>query len=149
MEAYQRYIGGAIGHKGLPSCRITIPSLRALISKYISRCKPARNTSIRYPRSNVASTLLNTLWENLEAGRHEHADVPDSLGEDEEPEAIHSEDDDFGYSWQFAEDKDDSDDAGDSARDDVDDEAEDEVELDDMDQGVWEDEYDADGYAAP
>lgn len=167
-----RYLGGAVGHKGLPSNRITACSLLSTIAKYLHLCKPTH--SLRYPQGSLNAALVDSIWDR--AARHDTGadgpgngpaaeDLPEALNalrrnEHEEAEVVPSDEEDFAYEWDYEEDIEDDGHGeegggecklpvdGETGRDiAAEDDEDQERAADDLVEGEWEDAYDAHGYA--
>ncbi|TFY51689.1 hypothetical protein EVJ58_g10435 [Rhodofomes roseus] len=164
-DMLMRFIGGAIGHKGLPSNRVTARSLLSAIFKYRSLCK--QTVSIRYPQGELNSALVDELWET--SLDHDAAPVTEYSGSadparaaSEAEEGVPSDEEDYGYQWNYDESEDDRNEA-------ADDEPEVEGNLSDGDgaeeeragedspdelggedgEEMWEDDFEQEGYASP
>ncbi|KAH9924456.1 uncharacterized protein B0H18DRAFT_1105032 [Fomitopsis serialis] len=154
-DMVMRYLGGAVGHKGLPSNRITIQHLIDKVRRFIHRCSQTR--SIRYPKEtlNLNDALVDKLWADTNAPSADSPDVPknDAMAggdaedsDTEEEDAVPSDEEDFGYGWDYPEDQEDDETAGEEPVDEQ--EVDDEAELgpeDDYPQD--DDEDDGEGYA--
>ncbi|KZT68005.1 hypothetical protein DAEQUDRAFT_728551 [Daedalea quercina L-15889] len=109
-DMLMRYLGGAVGHKGLPSNRITIQHLLDKVKRFIHRC--AQTQSIRYLKDSLNDVLLDKLWADAQssgANEQSHADPTgeDSEGSDADAELVApaSDEEDFGYEWEYPEDR--------------------------------------------
>ncbi|KZT63977.1 hypothetical protein DAEQUDRAFT_815297 [Daedalea quercina L-15889] len=152
-DMLMRYLGGAVGHKGLPSNRITARSLLLAIAKYLHLCKPTH--SLRYPQDGLNAALVDDLWGR--AANHDHAgngaEDPvlsgDQLDGCEAAEGVPSDEEDFAYRWEYEEDIEDEgsgEEGGEEHESGNVDAVDDDLNPDDM-EGDWEDEYDTNGYA--
>ena len=151
-----RYVGGAVGHKGLPSNRITIRCLLDKVKRFIHRCRQTQ--SIRYPEDDLNDVLLDEIWANVsmshssKTGEAETtrctANIKDleSQHDDkvDDEQDIPSDEEDYGYRWDYPN--------GSEPGSDIEDEHQAEEDHDDADLGPEDDwmldeESNEDGYA--
>ncbi|TFY55312.1 hypothetical protein EVJ58_g8328 [Rhodofomes roseus] len=173
-DMLMRYLGGAVGHKGLPSNRITAKYLLDKVKQFIGLCKVTQ--SPRYPKEAMNSALLDELWRSAEAAGngvdadHDHAAAGEAMHEDQaEPGAgsdtgeAGSDEDDFDYNWEYSSDEhsnsgdDPEREAGSGELNSVDGDMEVDGNSDEDGQGdlgpeddmndEWVDEYEQEGYA--
>lgn len=141
-----RYLGGAVGHKGLPSNRITIKHLLDKVVRFIHRC--VHKLSIRYPEDNLNDVLLDNLWEaSAEPARgRDTVDDPEMQMDPDVESAVPSDEEDFGYSWEYAKDSSDSEQEHGPDPEVPDEGGDSEEDLGPEDEGAWhgdDDEYGA------
>ncbi|KAH9834205.1 uncharacterized protein C8Q71DRAFT_797981 [Rhodofomes roseus] len=146
-DMLMRFIGGAIGHKGLPSNRVT--------------------ARIRYPQGELNSALVDELWET--SLDHDAAPVTEYSGSadparaaSEAEEGVPSDEEDYGYQWNYDESEDDRNEAADdepevegnlsdgngAEEERAGEDSPDELGGEDGEE-MWEDDFEQEGYASP